>query len=750
MPKRPVVLVVLDGWGYRAERDGNAIALARTPTWDALTGAHPWTLLEASGLAVGLPHGQMGNSEVGHLNLGAGRIVMQDLVRISESIRDGSFLHNRAIAAAIDSAAAAGRTVHLLGLIGAGGVHAIDAHLFALLDVCEKRKATRVAIHALLDGRDTMPRSGLGYMRELLDRAKGRATVASLGGRYFGMDRDNRWDRVQKWYRVAVQGVGPTGTDALAVIEAAYDRNETDEFVTPTVITNGGQPVAPMRDGDAVICFNYRADRMRQIVRALTQPGFDGFDVSGRPALAVVTMTQYDRTFNVPIAFPPHSMANLVADVVSNAGMTMLRTAETEKYAHVTYFFNGGFEPPYPGEERVLVASQKVATYDLMPEMSAPGVTDVLCSSIEKREHDFILCNYANGDMVGHTGSLPATITAVETVDRCLARVVASAERAGAHLLVTADHGNCEMMIDPATGGPHTAHTTSPVPFVLVDPEPNEPRRRAELRRAVRRGANGAEFARPGATARDDGRESASDWRVRVMRLQACALLVLVAARVHAQVGYLPEKSPYLDLTSSMEWTVLAGEQFSHTDPAAGVGTAERPAAGLRSGEWRAERPVPHRRRLRHGRFQAPHHQRGGDRHQPAAASVSRRIPAVRRGLLHRDGADSGRERVIISRRWPPSALASSAISEEPTHRASRSGPGSRSRWARGSAGSRRRTSNSARTSDGPAVHDRLSRILLRDPGPSTTPAFLHGQHRCRKSRWENNAVLTLGLSYFR
>ena len=467
----PVALIVLDGWGYRPERDGNAIALADTPTWDALMGQYPWTLLEASGLAVGLPKGQMGNSEVGHLNLGAGRVVSQDLVRIGESIRDGSFFENRAFVGACDHAVRTGGTVHLMGLIGNGGVHALDAHLVALVELCARRRVPRVAIHALLDGRDTMPRSALGFMRELLAKVDGRASVASLGGRYFGMDRDKRWDRTEKWYRAAVQGVGPMGEDPLRVIGAAYERNETDEFITPTVIARSGQPVATMRDGDSVICFNFRADRMRQIVRALTDPSFDGFDVSDRPALHVATMTSYDRTFDLPVAFPPQSMANIVGEVVSKAGMRMFRTAETEKYAHVTYFFNGGVETPFPCEDRLLVPSQKVATYDLMPEMSAPGVTDVLCSAIQKREHEFILCNYANGDMVGHTGSLPATIKAVETVDECLARVLKAAEASGTRLLITADHGNCEIMIDPETGGPHTAHTTSPVPFIIVDHE---------------------------------------------------------------------------------------------------------------------------------------------------------------------------------------------------------------------------------------------------------------------------------------
>ncbi|HMC54058.1 MAG TPA: 2,3-bisphosphoglycerate-independent phosphoglycerate mutase [Gemmatimonadaceae bacterium] len=481
MPLRdPVVLVVLDGWGYREEREGNAIAMANTPTWDRIWSRAPRTLLEASGLAVGLPEGQMGNSEVGHLNLGAGRVVMQDLVRINQSITDGDFFENRALLGACDGVKRGDGTLHLMGLIGNGGVHAVDKHLFALIDLAEKRGVARVAIHALMDGRDTMPRSGYGYMKQLLAHAGRRARVASIGGRYFGMDRDKRWDRVQKWYDAAVRGVGPQGASPLEVIQASYDKDVTDEFIEPHVLVADGTPVAPMRAGDALICFNYRADRMRQIVRALTDEKFDGFDVRDGPKLkSVVTMTTYDRTLDVPVAFPPQSMANIVGEVVSSAGMTMFRTAETEKYAHVTYFFNGGEETPFPGEDRLLVPSQKVATYDLAPEMSADGVTDVLCSAIEQREHDFILCNYANGDMVGHTGSIPATIAAVETVDRCLARVLASSEKTGARLMVTADHGNCEMMIDPATGGPHTAHTTSPVPFIMIDPDGERPLRGA-------------------------------------------------------------------------------------------------------------------------------------------------------------------------------------------------------------------------------------------------------------------------------
>ena len=476
---RPVALVVLDGWGYRPEREGNAIALANTPTWDRLWGRHTRTLLDASGLAVGLPEGQMGNSEVGHLNLGAGRVVMQDLVRISESIRDGSFFSNRALVDACRQVKKNGGTLHILGLLGKGGVHAVDRHMFACIDLAEREGVPNVAVHVLTDGRDTMPNSGVGYLRDLLAHAKGRARVASLGGRYYGMDRDKRWPRTEKFYRAAVDGSGPTATDPLQLIQQSYERNETDEFIVPHVIVGeDGAPVAPMRDGDAVICVNYRADRMRQIVRALGDEGFDGFDVAKRPRVTIVMMTQYDRTLPHPVAFEPQSMAKIVAETLSDAGKTMFRTAETEKYAHVTYFFNGGNETPYPGEERILVPSQKhVATYDLAPEMSAAGVTDTLCKALEDRAHDFILCNYANGDMVGHSGNMAATIKAVETVDECLARVVKSAGKAGARLLITADHGNCEMMIDPETGGPHTAHTTSPVPFILIDPDGEPPLR---------------------------------------------------------------------------------------------------------------------------------------------------------------------------------------------------------------------------------------------------------------------------------
>jgi 2,3-bisphosphoglycerate-independent phosphoglycerate mutase len=440
------------------------------PTWDRLWSGAPHTLLHASGLAVGLPEGQMGNSEVGHLNLGAGRVVPQDIVRISQAISSGDFFRNRALRSACTQAKKTGGTLHLMGLLGDGGVHAHRDHLLALVTLAEREGVARVAIHALLDGRDTNPTSGLPFTEELVSKIAGRATIASIGGRYYGMDRDKRWPRLELWYRAAVDGTGPSASDPVQYVRDAYSRRETDEFIKPAVIMRDGASVAPMRDGDSLICWNFRSDRMRQVVRALTADGFDGFDVSARPAVHVVTMTQYDPTFELPIAFEPFSMDRIVAEVLCDADMTTLRTAETEKYAHVTYFFNGGVEVPYKGEERILVPSQQVATYDLMPEMSAPGITDVLCHAIEAANHDFTLVNYANGDMVGHSGNLEATIKACEVVDKCLTRVIASAANAGARLLITADHGNCEMMIDPATGGPHTAHTTSPVPFVVVEP----------------------------------------------------------------------------------------------------------------------------------------------------------------------------------------------------------------------------------------------------------------------------------------
>jgi 2,3-bisphosphoglycerate-independent phosphoglycerate mutase len=414
----------------------------------------------------------MGNSEVGHLNLGAGRVVPQDLVRISQSIRSGEFFQLEPLVALCGELRRNGGTLHLMGLLGPGGVHAIDQHLLACVELGVRLDVPRIAIHGFLDGRDTLPTIGEQVVRQLqqdIERiAPGRAVIATLVGRYYAMDRDRRWERTRIAYDAMVRGLGTPTDDPVAAVRAALARGETDEFVKPIVVTRDGKPVATIRDGDGILCFNYRSDRMRQIVRALRIEGFDGFDVSDRPRVSLVTMTQYDRTFPVPQAFPPFTMARIVAEVLADNGRTQLRTAETEKYPHVTYFFNGGYEPPYKGEERSLVPSQKVATYDLAPEMSAAGITDVLTQAITKKAHDFMLCNFANADMVGHTGVLPAVITAVETVDRCLGRILATAEAAGATVLITADHGNCELMIDPETGGAHTAHTTNPVPFVAI------------------------------------------------------------------------------------------------------------------------------------------------------------------------------------------------------------------------------------------------------------------------------------------
>ena len=471
-PRNRVVLVVLDGWGYRREREGNAIELAHTPVWHRLWGSFPRTLLDASGLAVGLPKGQMGNSEVGHLNIGAGRVVPQDLVRISQSIQTGEFYQLPPLVELCAGLRQSGGTLHLVGLLGPGGVHALDRHLLACVELGVRHRVPAIAIHGFLDGRDSAPTLGAEVVRTLLldmRRIAGpRVEVATLTGRYYGMDRDRRWDRTKLAYDAMVHGIGTPVEHPVLAVQAAYQRGETDEFIRPLIHHRDGKPVALMQDGDGVLFFNYRSDRMRQIVSALVVEDFAEFDVGVRPRLAAVTMTQYDQTFRIASAFPPFSLARILAEVLADLGRTQFRTAETEKYPHVTYFFNGGHEPPYPGEERRLVPSQRVATYDLAPEMSAPGITDVLCNTIESGDHDFLLCNYANADMVGHTGVLPAVIQAVETVDSCLARVLASAEQAGCSVLVTADHGNSEMMIDPATGGIHTAHTTNPVPFVAV------------------------------------------------------------------------------------------------------------------------------------------------------------------------------------------------------------------------------------------------------------------------------------------
>ena len=468
----PVVLAVLDGWGWRAEREGNAIALANTPVWDQLIASQPRTLLDASGLSVGLPAGQMGNSEVGHLNLGAGRVVPQDLVRINQSVERGEFLSSPALAGVAAHVRKTGGTLHLIGLLGNGGVHAMDQHLVASIKAFVQLEVPRIAIQGFLDGRDSPPASAADFVAQLQQEIArvggGRTVIGSLTGRYFSMDRDKRWDRIRLGWEAMVHGVGTAITDPVAGIRAAYARGETDEFIKPLVVTQDGAPVATIREGDGIFCFNYRSDRMRQIVSALCLPEFKGFDTGAPLHLAAATMTQYDQTFPIPQVFPPFSMVRILAEVLSGVGRTQFRTAETEKYPHVTYFFNGGNEPPWPGEERELVPSQKVATYDLMPEMSAAGIADVLCRAIARREHDFFLVNFANADMVGHTGVIPAVIKAVETVDACLGQMLRAAAATGTRVLVTADHGNAEMMIDPETGGPHTAHTTNPVPFLTV------------------------------------------------------------------------------------------------------------------------------------------------------------------------------------------------------------------------------------------------------------------------------------------
>jgi 2,3-bisphosphoglycerate-independent phosphoglycerate mutase len=481
-----VLLVVLDGWGYRPEREGNAIELAATPVWHRLWDSFPRTLLDASGLSVGLPEGQMGNSEVGHLNLGAGRVVPQDLVRISQSIQSGEFYQLPPLVELCSGLRQTGGTLHLVGLLGPGGVHALDRHLLACVELGVRQRVPAIAIHGFLDGRDSSPKLGAEVVRTLLQDmrriAGNRVEIASLTGRYYGMDRDRRWNRTQLAYDAMVHGVGTPVEHPVQAVQVAYQRGETDEFIKPLVHFRHGRPVATMHDGDGVLFFNYRSDRMRQIVAALAIDGFAEFDLGSRPRLACVTMTQYDQTFPIPPAFPPFTLARILAEVLAGCGRTQFRTAETEKYPHVTYFFNGGHEPPFAGEERCLIPSQRVATYDLAPEMSAAGITDALCRTVESGEHDFLLCNYANADMVGHTGVLPAVIRAVETVDRCLARVLTSAEKAGSSVLITADHGNCEMMIDPVTGGVHTAHTTNQVPFVAVRSEARSLRAGGSLR----------------------------------------------------------------------------------------------------------------------------------------------------------------------------------------------------------------------------------------------------------------------------
>jgi 2,3-bisphosphoglycerate-independent phosphoglycerate mutase len=472
---KPMVLTVLDGWGYRAETKGNAIALARKPAYDELIRKFPNTLIHTSGPFVGLPEGQMGNSEVGHMNMGAGRIVHMDITRIDLLIANKQLQNVPLFQQAMER----GRTrqLHFLGLLSDGGVHSHIEHLFALLEMAKQQKVDKVFLHCFMDGRDTPPNSGRDYVRKLQRKMRelGAGEIATLVGRYYAMDRDNRWERVELAYRAMVHGEAETRTDdPVAALQRSYEQDVTDEFVKPIVVTKGSgasaAPVGLIRDEDAVIFFNFRADRARQMTYALAAPDFNKFADAKRPKnLFFVGMTQYDKNWPwLKYVIAPEKLEHILAQVFAELSYKNLRTAETEKYAHVTYFFNGGVEKPFNGEERILVPSPKVATYDLKPEMSAAGITDTVVKAIEKGEFDAIIMNYANADMVGHSGKLEAAIKAVEAVDAGLARIYQTLKPRGGTWLITADHGNGETMIDPVTGGPHTYHTTNPVPFILV------------------------------------------------------------------------------------------------------------------------------------------------------------------------------------------------------------------------------------------------------------------------------------------
>ena len=484
---KPIVLTILDGWGYRAETHGNAIAQARKPVYDGLLRDYPNTLLRASEHFVGLPDGQMGNSEVGHLNLGAGRIVRMDMTRIDTAILTGEFFRDPTLVAAMDRAAGDGRGLHLMGLVSDGGVHSHSRHLYALLRMAKERGLERVFVHAFLDGRDTMPTSGVGYLEELLGKfgEYGVGVLASVSGRYFAMDRDLRWEKERAAFEAMVTGQAERYGDAVARVKECYSNGVTDEFCPPFTCAAEGL----IKDEDVVVCFNYRADRVRQVTRVLTRRSGLTADPVGSQGLALpkgteldeaiplnevpsglhyVCMTQYDKHFKLPVVIPAESMDNLLANLMAQANLRNLRVAETEKYAHVTYFFNGGIETPFGGEDRALVASKKVATYDLAPEMSAEGIADAVVKAVGDTAFDVVIVNFANADMVGHSGKMEATVRAVETVDYQVGRIYRAVKERGGSLLVTADHGNAEMLIDPATGGPHTAHTTNPVPFLLV------------------------------------------------------------------------------------------------------------------------------------------------------------------------------------------------------------------------------------------------------------------------------------------
>lgn len=470
MNRKPVMLMILDGFGINPNEKGNAVAIANTPNIDKLKKTWPTTIIHTSGLDVGLPEGQMGNSEVGHTNIGAGRIVYQDLTRITKSIQDGDFFSIKEFSDAIDNCKKNNSNLHIMGLLSDGGVHSHIRHLVALLEFAKRKDFENVYVHCFMDGRDTPPTSGEGYIAKLEEKMKekGVGKIATIEGRFYAMDRDKRWNRVKEAYDAMVNGVGEEATSALGAIEASYQKEVFDEFVKPTVICNGDSPVATIKDNDSVIFFNFRPDRAREITRTLVDKDFNEFETK-KMNLFFVCFTQYDETMpNVKIAFKPEALVNTFGEYISKKGLKQLRIAETEKYAHVTFFFNGGEEKEYEGEDRILVPSPKVETYDLKPEMSALEVTDKVVEAINSGKYDSIILNYANPDMVGHTGSLEAAVKAVETIDGCVGRVVEAIEKQNGILIITADHGNAEQMIDYKTGEPQTAHTTNPVPLILV------------------------------------------------------------------------------------------------------------------------------------------------------------------------------------------------------------------------------------------------------------------------------------------
>ena len=475
MGRKPVVLMILDGYGLSEEKRGNAVGKANTPVMDDLMANYPFVHGHASGEAVGLPEGQMGNSEVGHLNIGAGRVVYQDLTRISKAIEDGSFFKNEALLKAMENCKKNGSTLHICGLLSDGGVHSYNKHLYAILEMAEKEGLGSVQIHAFTDGRDTDPKSGINYVKELEAEIKkiGVGKISTITGRYYAMDRDNRWDRVEQAYRCMTEGKGVFAFSPEMAVYQSYEDGETDEFIRPTVISSSSGKVHCVEDGDSLVCINFRPDRAREITRAFCDDDFTHFDRGPRKDIVYVCMTDYDVTIpNKLVAFEDKEIKNTLGEVISKAGLKQLRTAETEKYAHVTFFFNGGVEEPNEGEDRILVKSPKVATYDLKPEMSAYEVCDKLVAAIKSDKYDVIVINFANPDMVGHTGVIEAAVKAIEAVDECVGKAYEALKEVDGQMFICADHGNAEYMIDEETKEPFTAHTTNPVPFILVNADP--------------------------------------------------------------------------------------------------------------------------------------------------------------------------------------------------------------------------------------------------------------------------------------